>query len=67
MEIFLTVIILAVAGFASYFISSRLHRKLVKSSNKYPMLFSVLTFAGSFLIILAAILFIIIYNMSFER
>ncbi len=67
METFLGVVILAVTAFASYFVSSRLYRKLVKSANKYPVLLSVLTFVGVFLIIIAAILFIIVSNMSFER
>ena len=55
------------AAFAAYLIAVRTYRGLIKSSNKYPKLLSVLAFVGSFLVILVILGIIILYNLPFER
>jgi uncharacterized BrkB/YihY/UPF0761 family membrane protein len=52
---------------ASWFISNKVYKTLQKRENHYSMLFSVLTFIGSFAVIGFAILVLILYNVKLER
>lgn len=61
------IVTLVAAAVASFFIALRVRRQLLKGGNKYAKTISVLTFIGSFLIIFVAVVFIITYNLRFER
>jgi cytochrome c biogenesis factor len=56
-----------IALVAAYFISLFASNKLKKTENKNAKLFSVLTFIGSFLIIVIAIFVLIISNIQIGR
>jgi len=57
----------AVAAFAAYFISAALRNKLTKAGNKYAKTISIVAYLGSFLIIIAVLYILIVYNVRFER
>jgi hypothetical protein len=59
MTALIIMVVLAIAGFCAFFVSSRLQDKLVKSGNKNPVLLSALTFIGIFAIVFVAIFLII--------
>ena len=64
---FFLVIILLLTGLASYGISRVVHKRLVKAENANANVLRVVTMIGSFVIILAAIFMLIIFNVPFER
>lgn len=65
--LFLLLVIFLVSGLASYAISRVVHNRLVKAGSANAKLVSNLTMVGSFIIITAAMIILIIMNVSFER
>ena len=66
-EILMLLLVLFLIGWASYAIGNTVHKKLVKAGNSNANALRALIVVGSFVIILASIFFLLVYNMSFER
>ena len=60
-------VFLTCIGFGSYFISNQVYKKLLKSGNESANLLRVVTFLVSFLVIFAALAYIILNNIRLER
>ena len=58
---------LSLAFAAGYFISLLIYNKLLKSGNKHPITFRVISFILSFAIVLVAIFWLIAANVRLER
>lgn len=58
---------IGIALIAAYFISLFTRKKLRKTENKNIKLISVITFIGSFLIIITAIFALMVYNIEIRR
>lgn len=67
LAILLLVVILLLTGWASYAISRAVYKSLAKSGNANANVLRIVTMIGSFIIILAGILILLIFNIPFER
>ncbi len=65
--LFIFALILAIVGFISFFIASRVRRQLATIGVKYAKAIAVVTFIVSFLLIFVVILVVIAYSFPFER
>ncbi len=66
-RVLLFIFVVAVDGGVSYFISQKVYNKLVKNGNGSANLLRWVTLVGCFIIILAVLFFLYIYNLSIER
>ncbi len=60
-------LLLAIAFAISLFIARKIYHMLELSGNKYPKVISGVTFLVSLILISAAFLFLIVYNIHIER
>lgn len=60
-------LVLFLSGWASYAIGRVVHKKLIQAGNGSAKVLGALTTIGSFIIIMAAIVFLIIYNVPLGR
>ncbi|HEV7783624.1 MAG TPA: hypothetical protein VGO58_20270 [Chitinophagaceae bacterium] len=67
MAIVIFVLILAVIGCCSWFLSRATYRAQVKNNYKNPYLTSTIVFILSFAILAAGVFFLIISNINFTR
>jgi predicted PurR-regulated permease PerM len=60
-------LILFLIGLAAHSISTQLYKRLKKTGNAYPRVWRVVSFIGSFLVILGTLFWILIENLRIER
>jgi len=65
--IILLILVLFLIGWASYALGNTVHKKLVKAESAHANELRALTVVGSFVIIVASIILLLVYNISFER
>ena len=65
--VLLLIIIPVLSGWASYAVSRAVHRKLVNAGNAHAKILRAVTMVGSFIIILASLFMLIMFNVRFER
>jgi hypothetical protein len=66
--LFLFIIIpLGISFAVAYFLALLVYKKLTKSGNKYPRTFRIITFIGSFLLVLFSIFWLILANIHLDR
>ena len=64
---FILLLPFVIAAVAAYFITVAVRNKLIAKANKHVSLISTATCIISFLLILAAVAFILLYNLRIER
>jgi len=64
---FLLITVICIGLGASILVGVKLKRRLVKGGNKYPNIISIVTGVFTFAVILFAIAYVVLANMTFER
>jgi hypothetical protein len=54
-------------GVASHFLSTRLHRRLVRAGNRYARGYRIAAFIVSFLVIFVGLALVLVLNVRIER
>lgn len=67
--IFLAIVILVLflIGLAAHFLSTQLHRRLVRAGNRYARAYRIMTFIFTFLLLFVGVAIVFLLNLPFTR
>lgn len=67
LDIVIFFLVLFLIGLASYFISTKVYRRMVSNKNSWAWVMRVLTFVASFLVIFIVVVYLYLSNVRLER